>query len=74
MNIQYICEANDEIDRICWRHYGQSSGAVEAVLRANRGLADRLPLLPVGLQIALPVFNGSAAGPSPSAPPVNLWG
>lgn len=52
---RYVTNAGDMLDHICWRHYnGTQSGAVEAVLAANRGLADQPPVLPPGLSIMLP--------------------
>jgi phage tail protein X len=52
----YITLQDDELDDICHRFYGYSSGSVEAVLalEANRDLALLLPLLPPGLTITLP--------------------
>lgn len=42
------------VDEICHRHYGRSRGAVEQVLEANPGLAGYGPILPAGVEIALP--------------------
>lgn len=68
----YITAQGDTIDYICWSHYGQQSGAVEAVLEANRSisLADAGPVLPAGLVIELPPL------PTPVAEvqPLRLWG
>lgn len=51
----YLTSADDMIDDVCSQHYGiAATGAVEAVLDANPGLADRGPLLPAGLLIELP--------------------
>lgn len=44
------------LDLICWKYYGFSSEAVEAVLKANPGLAE-YELLPAGLTIKLPVIQ-----------------
>ena len=30
----------ETVDALCWRHYGRTRGAVEAVLQANPGLAS----------------------------------
>ncbi len=51
---RYRTSDGDELDWICWRHYGRTAGAVEAVLEANPGLADRGPVLPAGIEIELP--------------------
>lgn len=54
----YLTQQNDELDDICHRFYGYSSGAVEAVLalEANRDLALLLPVLPEGVTITLPTL------------------
>ncbi|PWC81242.1 tail protein X [Azospirillum sp. TSH64] len=50
----YRTSDGDEVDWICWRHYGRTAGTVEAVLAANPDLADHGPKLPGGLLIELP--------------------
>lgn len=64
----YRTRRGDMLDQICWRHYGQQSGAVERVLEANPGLADRGPVLPEGLEVTLP-----DAAPAPARTPIRLW-
>ena len=56
------------IDAICQAHYGYTQGAVEAVLEANRWLADKPTVLAAGLEITLP-----ALGEPPAREPVRLW-
>lgn len=52
---KYRTRDGDTVDWICWRAYGRlSPGLVEAVLEANRGLADQGPLLAPGQLIVLP--------------------
>lgn len=51
---KYRTRDGDMLDAICFRHYGRSSGAVEAVLEANTGLADKGPVLAAGELIVLP--------------------
>ena len=64
----YTTKQGDTIDWICWKHYGQQSGAVEAVLEANAGLAGAGTVLPAGKIIALPDL------PSPGVrAAVKLW-
>lgn len=65
----YKTSQGDTLDYICWKHYGQQSGAVEAVLLANPGLADLGPVLPIDTQITLPVL----AQPARQAQPIRLW-
>ena len=68
MSADYQTREGDTLDWICWRHYGRQSGAVEAVLEANRRLADLGPVLPAGLVITLPDL------PAPTATrAVALW-
>lgn len=63
----YTTHEGDRLDLICWRHYGHHTGAVEAVLSANRGLADQPTLLPAGVTLTLPVLQ------APAPTPVRLW-
>lgn len=68
MAATYLTREDDVLDDICWRHYGRQSGAVEAVLAANPGLAERAPRYPSGVMIHLPDIA------APSEPgPVRLW-
>ncbi len=60
MAMIYRTKSDDEIDFICFKHYGFTEGAVEALLKANRAvrdgrsLAEFSPVLEAGLTIALP--------------------
>lgn len=65
----YKTSQGDTLDYICWKHYGQQSGAVEAVLLANPGLADLGPVLPINTTITLPVLTQ----PARVAQPIRLW-
>lgn len=68
--LRYITADGDTLDLICWRYYGRTSGVVEAVLGANRGLAALGPVYAAGVVIELP----EAAPPDPAAAPVTrLW-
>lgn len=57
------------LDEICHRFYGQQSGAVEAVLAANRDLADLGPVFDAGVTIILPELSQ----PESEAQPLRLW-
>jgi len=57
----------DRLDRIAQRTYGYTAGAVEALLAANRHLADQPENLPQGLVIVLPQL----IAPTPQR--VRLW-
>lgn len=65
----YKTSQGDTLDFICWKYYGQQSGAVEAVLLANPGLADLGPVLPINTEITLPVLTQ----PARQAQPIRLW-
>lgn len=55
MPATYTTRENDVLDEIVWRYYGaQDNRLLEAVLEANRGLADYEPELPTGLTITMP--------------------
>jgi phage tail protein X len=59
----YTTRDGDILDEVVWRYYGrQDAGIVEAVLEANRGLADYGPTLPPGLAITFP----AAPDPQPA--------
>lgn len=66
----YLTQQGDELDEICHRFYGYSSGSVEAVLalEANRDLALELPVLREGLVVTLPDI-----APPSAVPPLKLW-
>lgn len=66
---EYRTRQGDTLDYICWRHYGQQSGAVEAVLLANPGLADAGPVMPLDTVIVLPEL----AKPASELQPIRLW-
>jgi len=70
MSTTYITSQGDTLDYVCWRHYSQQSGAVEAVLLANPGLADLGEVLPTGTSITLP----DLAKPATELQPIRLWG
>lgn len=51
----YITKDGDTADYIAFKFYGTLGGqAMEQLLAANPGLADRGPLLPGGLTVNLP--------------------
>ncbi len=60
MSQQYRTRDGDTLDWICWKHYGRSSGAVEAVLAVNPGLADKGPVYAAGELITLPELAAAA--------------
>ena len=69
MAATYITREGDTMDFIAWKHYGATTNrVVEKVLDANRGLADRGPILPAGLSITLPEITAPA-----KAKGVKLW-
>lgn len=66
--MQVLALKYDTVDAICWRHYGRTDGAVEAVLEANPGLASHGPFLPLGTPVTLPELPPPAVKPT-----INLW-
>lgn len=65
----YLTSQGDMLDEICWRYYGQQSGAIEAVLEANPGLSDLGEVLPVNVSIILPDLVEAEADEQP----IRLW-
>lgn len=67
---EYITSQGDQIDWICWKHYGTPrNGTVEAVLEANKGLSAYGPKLPAGVKITLPEL----AKPAAEQEVIRLW-
>ncbi|WP_409306156.1 tail protein X [Pectobacterium sp. B1J-3] len=66
MNV--IAQQGDTLDALCYRHYGRTQGAVEAVLAANPGLAEFGAILPHGTTVTLPDIAAA-----PVAETVSLW-
>ncbi len=58
----------DMVDAIARAHYGDESGYVEAIYKANPGLAGEGLTLPAGIVITLPEIAAPAALTS-----VSLW-
>ena len=55
MPTTYTTREQDILDDVVWRFYGsQDNSLTEAVLEANRGLAEYGPELPTGLLITMP--------------------
>lgn len=51
----YITKDGDTADYIAWKYYGnQDAGTVEALVDANKGMADMGPVLQAGMVINLP--------------------
>jgi phage tail protein X len=65
----YFTSQGDTLDFVCWKFYGQQSGAVEAVLASNPGLADLGPVLPINTRMVLPVLSS----PAREVQPIRLW-
>jgi phage tail protein X len=61
----------DTLSGIVWRHMGQSSGVMEAVLDINPHLADMPAVLPAGVAVQLPTTH-TTTRPAPVAT-VRLW-
>lgn len=62
--------AGDTLDGLVWREVGKGPGTIEAVLQANRGLADLGPILPVGTPVVIPAAAQVIQADSGL---INLW-
>ncbi|ENT6842022.1 tail protein X [Enterobacter kobei] len=58
----------DTLDAICAHFYGRTAGVVEAVLKANSGLAESGVILPHGTPVEMPEVDSA-----PTKESVNLW-
>ena len=65
----YRSRDGDVVDDICRHFYGREAGAVEAVLEANPGLAEKGPVLAADTVIELP----DLPRPLETIPTVKLW-
>lgn len=54
MATQIRTNQGETVDALCWRYYGRTQGAVEAVLQANPGLASHGLVLPQGQLVTMP--------------------
>lgn len=61
MAVQIRTHQGETVDALCWRHYGRTQGAVEAVLQANPGLASHGLVLPQGQLVTMPELSAPAA-------------
>lgn len=68
MATQMRTQQGETVDALCWRHYGRTQGAVEAVLQANPGLARHGLILPQGILVTMPALSAP-----PPQPTVSLW-
>lgn len=59
--MKYRTSDGDVLDMICWEYYGRVEGTVEAVLKANPGLADQGATFPAGVKIELPDLSDAVA-------------
>lgn len=65
----YTTAAGDTVDAIAYAYYGTLDGRIyEQVYEANPGLADRGPVLPIGVKITLPDISTATTDSG-----VNLW-
>ena len=64
----YTTKDGDTLDAVCWKFYGQQSGAVESVLEANPGLAAKGPIFAAGVVMTLPEIDTSG-----KVEGVSLW-
>jgi len=65
----YRTSQGDTLDFVCWKFYGQQSGAVELVLAANPGLADLGVVMPIDTVLTLP----DLPKPATEVQPIRLW-
>ena len=60
MATQIRTNQGETVDALCWRYYGRTQGAVEAVLQANPGLARYGLVLPQGHLVTMPELPAPA--------------
>lgn len=65
---QVYARQGDTIDMICRRYYGETAEITERVYRANPGLCELGPVLPIGTAVRLPDVE-----PKRQRASVQLW-
>jgi len=70
-----LSRQGDSVDLLCWRHYGATSGKVEAVLDANPGLAALGVELPFATAVVMPDSGATGTARVAKAAPkiISLW-
>lgn len=68
----YTTKEGDVLDAICFKHY-KKEGMTEQVLIANKSLCTQPVVLPLGLQIKLPMVV-SNAGELKRGHVMRIWG
>lgn len=72
-DVIYTSREGDTVDLVCYRHYGNTVGKVEAVLAANPGLAALGPILPKGTEFTLPDLAAPEQQATIKTGTVKLW-
>ena len=72
-DVIYTSQDGDTVDLVCYRHYGNTVGKVEAVLAANPGLAAMGPVLQKGIEFTLPGLTEPEEKVTINEGTVKLW-
>ncbi len=67
-DIKVVTLGGELLDALVHKHYGDRAGALQAVLDANPKLASHGPVLPAGVNIALPSLP-----PIKTSKGITLW-
>lgn len=69
MSKTYTTRQGETVDLACLKTYGRTAEVTERVLAANRGLAAKGPILPLGTEIVMPDVESRRQ----ARPLVKLW-
>lgn len=68
-----VARQGDKLDLMLWRDMGLGASEVGRVLRANPGLADLGPILPIGAIVTVPATNTAQQNATRIRATVKLW-
>lgn len=68
-----VAKQGDKLDLILWRELGLDASEIGPVLRANAGLADLGPILPMGTKVIVPAQKTATQNATRTRPQIQLW-
>lgn len=68
-----IAKQGDKLDLMLWRELGLGPRHIAPVLKANPGLADLGPILPIGTIVIVPATTTKRQNSTRTRPLIQLW-
>lgn len=70
---QLVARQGDKLDLMLWRDMGLGPRQLARVLKANPGLADLGPVLPLGTIVTVPATQTAHQNATRTRPLIQLW-